>query len=329
LKNFNQIIKSILFLFLGVLLLWYILKNQDINKIITEFRNANYIWLLALFGVALLSHYFRALRWNLLINSMGYKTKASETFYAVMLGYIANIVFPRLGEITRCGVLNKRGDVPLDKLIGSVIAERLFDFVCLLIIIFFTILFQLDFLNNFLNKYIVFPLQNNGSPNLKYVLGFFLLSLIIMLVFIKPIYRKIKQLKFYAKVEEIIKGLIAGFASILKIKTKALFSLYTVLIWLLYYFMVYFSFFTLEGTSHLTVIDGFTILAIGSLGIVAPVPGGIGTYHWLIITALVSIYSLDETVASSYAFISHTAQMLTIIILGAFSYFMLTLGKKK
>ena len=90
--------KVFLSLAAGILILWLITRGQDVARIIDEFRQANYFWIALAMVAAVLSHFLRAVRWNMLIGTMGYKTNPFQTFLALMTGYLANLAVPRMGE---------------------------------------------------------------------------------------------------------------------------------------------------------------------------------------------------------------------------------------
>ncbi|MDP4267614.1 MAG: lysylphosphatidylglycerol synthase transmembrane domain-containing protein, partial [Bacteroidota bacterium] len=160
-KAIYRTLNYIFFLFVGVGLLWLVLKGQDLHQIWQDLKNAKYSWIFISLIFAIISFFNRSIRWNLLINSMDYKPKLQYTFTALLTGYFANLAIPRIGEVTRCGILSKKQNIPFDLLLGTVIAERLFDFICLVIIIFITFLCQLSFLSNFINQHIILPFTNN------------------------------------------------------------------------------------------------------------------------------------------------------------------------
>lgn len=320
------------FLALGIGLLWLISRGLDYNKIFNEFLSANYYWILLSFVFATFSHILRALRWNMLINTLGYKTNLSTTFYSVMVGYLTNLAIPRLGEITRCGVLSKTNKIPVDRLIGTVIMERTFDMICLVLILMLTVVFQLDFLSAFLHKYLITPLAEklSGRANLLIMVAVGFIFLVFILYFLFKKYRPfLKEMKLYKIIARIILGFIHGLKSIKEVKKKPLFLLYTLLIWTMYMFMLYVCFFALPATSGLTITDGISAMAISSLGIVAPTPGGIGAYHAIVIAILTEIYQISREHATSFAYIVHAAQTFIIIVLGGFSYLMIFIYNKK
>lgn len=320
------------FLFVGLFLLWLVFRKLDIHLVVAQILNANYYWILLSFFCAIISHLARAARWNILINHLGNKTKLSTTFYAVMIGYFANMALPRLGEITRCGVLAKKDKISFDSLFGTVVAERVFDMIILLMIIFFVIVFQLKLVGSFVHKHIFSPLASEFSTNITPIViigGLFVLVILLTVFFMKRLMPKISELSFYSKIREFITGFFTGIKTIYKLKKKWLFLFYTFVIWFMYFLMTYLVFYSMEATSHLTIIDGITVLAIGSLGMVAPVPGGLGAYHFIVKAVLVELYLIPSAIAASWATLIHTSQGVLILSVGALSYFLIFLQKKK
>ncbi len=327
-----SVIKYILFLSLGLGLLWYVTKNQDLNKLVGEFKTANYYWIgLAMFFGSL-AHVSRAARWNLIIKSMGYKTRLSTTFYAVMIGYFANMLVPRLGEVSRCGVLSKNTKTPFNILLGTVVAERLFDSLCLLLLIIVVIFFQFEFLKGFLNNLIFKPLSlrfANSYSTLIIITVIFVVVIVALYILYKMTNKHLKKMPFYAKLKRVLLGFAEGLKAIKHIENKWAFILHTFFIWFMYFMMSYLCFFSISATSHLHLADGFTVLVMSSLGIVAPVPGGIGAYHFIIKLTLVELFAINPSSAISYAYITHTSQCALITILGLFSFGVFFLRNKK
>lgn len=320
----------ILFALAGVGLLWYITKDQDLERIWKEFTEANFIWVIISILAGTLSHLLRALRWNLLINSMGHTSKTSTTFYALMTGYLANFVVPRLGEVTRCVTLTKYSGVPFNILAGTVVAERVFDMFSLLTLIFFTIIFQFQFLKEFLDYYLFSPLVSLAEGKI-WIIALMGIAGLAFLFFMWMYFRRVKTDKqgLASKIKRQIVGFLKGMASLGLLRSKVLFLVYSIFIWVLYFLMVYVVFFALGATSHLGVAAGLTLLVTGSLGIVAPVPGGVGTYHFMVIITLTELYGIASEPATSYAYLAHASQMVMIIVLGAFSWMMLSINMKK
>lgn len=329
-KKILSVVQYLFFLFLGLVLLWLSFREIDTKNVYKEILHADYFWLFVSLGVTIISHLFRAARWNLLIGSMNYKTRLRTTFFSLMTGYMVNIAVPRLGEVVRCGVLSKKENIPFNVLFGTVISERFFDLVVLVALIFFVIVFQLTLLGEFLHKFFgpfVNMVFSNIWPILLLTVGF-LATIVFTYLYLKSNKRRFKNKPFYHKVHDFVKGVLEGIKTIRNMKQKGLFLLYTFFIWLFYALMVYTAFFMLKQTSVLNFVGALTILAIGSLGIVAPVPGGIGAYHFIVMKALSEIYSIKASYALSYATITHGGQTLLNIVVGAIGYMFLVMFSK-
>ncbi len=319
-------------LLLGLVLLWLITRGQDIEQIIREMRQANYLWVGLAMLCAILSHFVRAIRWNMLIAATGYRTKTIETFYAVMTGYMANLAIPRMGEVTRCFSLSKSSKTPFNALAGTVLAERVFDLISLMVIGFLIIAGQLDFLRSFLKRVFWNPLVRSATENW---LLFAVTGMLVLLLLAAGIYvvrkktRRSVEGDFFYKIKRQWRGFAHGFASIGAMRGKGWFILHTFLIWGLYFMTVYLCFFAIGATAHLTPLAGLTLLAVGSLGIIAPVPGGIGTYHFVTIITLTELYGIASEPATSYAYITHANQVIINLLAGTFSWIMLSVGTRK
>ena len=330
-KTIRSVVEYFFFLGIGVLFLWLGFRKLDLNEIWNDILKAEYGWLFLGLFIAIISHIIRALRWNLLINSLNYKTRLSSTFFAVMIGYMANTAVPRMGEFARCGVLSKKEKIPFNALFGTVISERVFDLIVLVVVIFLVVIFQLDLVSGFLVKYFG-PLVEKIFSNITGIAIFAAVILTILggILYLVWIFQsKIKILPAYKPIREFIDGLWNGIKTIKNLKQKWLFLFYTGIIWTLYATMTYVPFMMLDETSRLSMLDGLTLMAIGSLGIVAPVPGGIGAYHYIIKVTLTELYAVEANAAMSYATIVHAGQTVLNILVGALSYFLMGIFAKR
>lgn len=331
-KKIISVLKYLAFLTIGLVLFWLALRGLDLQLILKEIRNANYFWILISFIPAVLSYFARAMRWNVLLNSLGYKTNTYTTTYAVIIGYFANYAVPRLGEITRCGILSRKNNIPFNELFGTVIVERIFDMLCLLIITVLVIVFQLGFLGNFMNDKIIVPLISKFSLNSSIIIIFIFASLVLLItvfIILKKYSKSLMKYKVYAKIFNLFKGFWEGMKSIKKINNKKAFFFHTFLLWLMYLLMLYIPFYAIKDTSDLTIIDALTLLAITTFGFVAPVPGGIGAYHWIVIVTLVELYGVVSEQAASFAVIVHASQAILVIVIGLISLGIIFFLKKK
>ena len=298
-------------------------KNQNPKTLLQQLKNVNYWWVVGsiVFGfIAILS---RGLRWVILLNNLGYSSSKLNSIYAVAIGYFTNIAIPRAGEITRCTSLNQTENIPVDKLFGTIILERVIDFLILISLVIFTLILKLDLLLDLFHT--LFEGRSlNPLPILVVILS--ISSVGIVLFFLLK--NKIKNSTFWLKVKTFLWGVKDGIKSIKGLNNKLGFWFHTIVIWLMYLLMTYVCFFSITATSFLSIADGLYTMVIGGFGMVAPVQGGIGAYHYIVKTGLV-LLEVSEEAALLFATIVHTAQTLMTLTVGGISILMVFLTRKK
>ena len=322
--------RFIIFLALGILLLWLAFKGINFSKLGAILLKANYLWLVLTVIISILAFIVRAKRWTLLMEPVGMKPSLRNTYHALLTGYLANMAFPRLGEITRCAALSKKEGIPFDKLVGTVIIERTIDLFTVLIILLFLLLYGSASSGAFLSENIFNPLGTKmsalfGFSSVIYAILAVILALGILLM-IK--YRKTLSKKpFIKKVFGFISGIIDGLKTIATLKKRWEFLFLTVLLWSGYLLMAWLPIYCLETTSNLGIGGGLFILVIGSLGMAVPVPSGIGAFHWIVSRGLEVVYGVPVEDGLAYATLTHESQMILIAVAGAISMFAL-FGRK-
>ncbi len=273
-------------------------------------------------GFGMISYVARAYRWALLLEPLGYQVTTFRSFVALMIGYFANLLVPRMGEITRCGILKKTDNVELTSSFGTVVAERTIDLICLFVVIFLGFIIEFKVLSkvltdNFQDKILL--LWNNKLLITLLIVVLLSLAIIGFFLFKKykyQIYRNPLMLKF----RSLIRSLLDGFLSVRKLKTPFLFWISTLVIWVMYFLMTYEVFFAFEPTMHLGVKAGIIILIVGGLGMATPVQGGVGAFHLFVSGALI-MYGISESNGEFFAFVLHTSQFLFMIVAGGISFF--------
>jgi len=331
LKSFGKIIRVSFALALGIIIIWLSLKalsSSEKQNIIDSFKIANYWWILASVILGVMSHLLRALRWQLLLKPMNYNISLQNSFLSVMIGYFANMGVPRSGELIRCSILYKEEKVPVDKGFGTVVLERGIDL--LIFILLFTIVFFAEYkrVKDFVQTNVFdkidarleFLYTENGL--LYFVLGAAIVLGVVFLIFKKPISKS----RIFKSVISFLKNFSLGLKSISQLKQPILFVIYTVSIWILYYFMVYICFFSLESTSQLGLLSGMTVLALGTIAIMLT-PGGIGFYPLIVMQTLV-LYNVDSSSGWAMGWLTWSAQSLMIVIFGSVSLLILSLKHK-
>lgn len=330
-KKILNILKNLAFLAVGVFLFWRVYRNENFSDVATQVSKIKYLYLIVAFFVAILSHWFRATRWVLLIKPLGYKVSHFNAFLAVMIGYFANIAIPRLGEVSRCVVLNRTNKINVDKLIGTVIIERLVDVISLLLILILTLILQFNKISGFVIEFYNRSINPSGESGKLFTTGMLIIVIAVILFLVGAIvflYSKFKEHALVKKVLNMVDGFKTGFMTISKLDNLWMFILQSALIWVMYYFMVYICFFALPSTAGLGPTIALVVLCMGSFGFVAPVPGGVGAYH-VIVTQTLMLYGLSQEDSRTFALVAHTFQEMVIILIGGFSFIYFSIAFKK
>ncbi|MFM6913700.1 MAG: lysylphosphatidylglycerol synthase transmembrane domain-containing protein, partial [Aquirufa sp.] len=298
------------------LLYWAFSKSQlHWNDLLATFQQADYNWVAVSILISILSHLLRALRWEQLLAAMSYKPGTVRTFSAVLIGYFANFLVPRLGEVTRCGSLQKTADIPFEESFGTVITERIVDLLSLVVLVGITFIFEWK------------PLQQSLFPTLHLPSGTLLITASMLGLIGLGVLWKFKDflqnIGAESKVGKMILGWVAGIGSIRHLAQPGKFIGYSVGIWLCYYLSTYTLFLAFPNSENLGLSAALTVLVMGTFGMATPTQGGIGAYHSLVASAFV-FYSLSYKEGFMLATFFHGTQMITLLLLGGFS-FILTL----
>jgi glycosyltransferase 2 family protein len=327
-KKFLSVIQYVFFLGLGIFLLWLTLRKSDWHNIKDDLASANYIFLIPATITLLFAHFVRALRWRILIDPLGYKPSVINTFLAVMVGYWANLAVPRLGEVLKCTILARYEKVPADKLVGTIVAERAFDVVSLLGVFIITIAIQYDIIGEFSTQtFRRFFVSQSGSfsfGRIALVIGI----IVLLIVVARFLFRKLSHVPLVMKIRTILHGIGQGLVSVRYIKNKGLFILYTVLIWAGYLISTYMGFFAMHDMRQYGIAAAFSALSFGSLGMVIPSPGGIGSFQYAVQQVMI-LYGVTPERGLSLGMLIWFAQTGIIILFGTICFLLLPIVNKK
>lgn len=322
-KILLTLFQYIVFFGLGGLLIWWQyhqLNPQDKEQIFTAFGQVKgRLWLMVpVIIIGFLSHFFRALRWKLLLEPLKLKPSTTNITFAVLIGYLVNLLVPRMGEVARCSILARYEKEPVDKIIGTIVAERSFDVVCLVVVTMMAFLLQMDVVSHYLNEQ-----MGNISINTN--------SLVITLLSIAGaiglfifLYKKNKK----SKIGQFLTGIGQGVLSIKWMEKKWQFLGYTALIWLSYLALIYIGFKGIDATMNLGWLPALSVLVFGSVGMIVT-PGGIGAYPIIVQKLLFSVYTVNKNYALAFGWVSWMAQTAVIIVLGLLSLLLLPIYNAK
>lgn len=329
-KKGLNILKFLFFLGLGILLIWLATRNlteNDKANIFEAFKQTNYFWVFVSLALGVLSHLSRAIRWRILLQPLGFNPKISNTFFAVMVGYLANFALPRLGEVSRCGVLTKYETIPFTEGFGTVIAERVIDLLCLIIIFFATLFFQFDALWGLTNAKIVQPASEKLSGMLQGNSFMLILGVVMLAVTASFFVFRKKGGVLTGKVKNILTGFIEGLKTVKKLDKPVWFIIHTIIIWILYVSSILTGFMCLNETSVLGTSAAFAVLIFSTLGVIF-VPGGTGASQALVTETLTMLFKIPFTFAFAFAWLMWASQFVLILLIGVISLILLPMLNK-
>ncbi len=321
-KNY---LKYMAYMFLGIIIMYVIFRGSDPQQMITDLKKVKLTPVIISFIMGYIAYVSRGMRWIYMVKSMGYKVKLIHSINAVALAYFTNLILPRVGEITRCTALNKTHNIPVNKLMGTVIIERIIDFIMLFMIMGITLIIKFDLMIQFINTALEGKIKEEKDFTFVWILISFLGILYILFFIFR---KKIRNTSIYKKIIHFLMGIKDGIKTIKNIEKKRFFIFHTLLIWLLYILMVYVVFFAIDKTSHLSFIECLFIFVVGALAMIVPVPGGIGAYHAAIMLGFM-ILGIDRNTGLFFATLVHTTQTFVAIIFGTVALIMISVRKKK
>ena len=324
----KNILRFLLFLFVGLLFIWLSLKDLSrlqINEILHSFRIANYNWIILSFVIGIFSHLIRALRWRMLLEPLGYYPRLLNVNFAVLIGYFANLALPRLGEVTRCGTLAKYEKISFSQSFGTVITERAFDLMTFFILFFVNLFFQYNRIHKYYLEKFYGPIaEKYSNVNINnYIMYTVIIFIILLLLFIFVFRKRIQHLHMYIKITDLILSFWNGIKTITKVKKPWLFVIYSILIWTGYLLSTYVCFFCFENTLHFGIGAAFVVLVFGAIGTMVT-PGGIGAFTFIVAGVLINIYKLEAVDANAYGWMVWSAQTFLIIVAGTISFLVIS-----
>lgn len=326
-KALKNTAKCLVPLLIAGVILYYMYRDFDFAeawRIFTE--ETNVWWLFASLIPILVSHILRGMRWMQTLEPIGFRPRAINSILSIYVAYASNIVVPRVGEISRCGVLAKYDDIPFSKSLGTLVAERIVDFLIAFSFCGIMFVLQFDKLYSFFDK------TGTAEEGLVSVLRnpwfYFFLVLIIAVIYLTGRIIRRNPSKATTGVKRTIDNFVEGFVSLKNVRHLWLFALYTLSIWLCYYLEFYICFYCFPFTAGLGPLAGAVIFAAISVAIIIPTPNGAGPWHFVVIT-LLGMYGVLETQAGSFALIVHSFQTAFVILFGVTSWILLQILNPK
>ena len=342
-KTVKSILQFVVFLAIGVTILTLLYNNLSAayledcalkgiptedcilwKKVLDDFKNANFFWIFIVFLTFMFSNISRAVRWQMLLKPLGYSVGFMNSFLSIMLGYFANLGLPRMGEFVRAGALSRNEDIPFEKSMGTIVVDRIVDVICLLIMLALGFLFNFEAIWKYFRESPVAGIVDYWH----WLVLAGILSLGIAIFVTRWAARDTEAHPFIDKIRSLISGFVEGLKSIRKVENIWAFIFHSIFIWLMYYLMTYFCFFAFQPTAHLPPEAGLIVFDLGAIGMVVPSPGGMGTYHYMLMEGL-ALFGIDAINGFSFAnILFFTIQIFCNIAFGILALFALPRFKK-
>ena len=314
-KKLKKLLKLVLPIGLGIFLVWYSYDTttpENRIQIARYIKEADPFWVGLSIVIGILSHVSRAIRWNYLLEPLGYRPKIRNNIFIILMAYFANLGIPRSGEVLRATALASYENVPFQKGFGTIVTERVIDLLMLLLIILIALFTQTDIILGYLSK------NGVGLTSALILVAGGILFLFLFLAFLRR-----SSSKLAIKVKDVVKGLLDGILSIFKMKNKWGFIFHTFFIWGAYVAMFWVIKFTVDETISLSLPELLVAFIAGAFAM-STTNGGIGLYP-IAVSASLAIYGVSSVSGDAFGWIMWIAQTIMVVVFGAISFLLLPL----
>lgn len=315
-KLLKETLSVLLPIALGVFVMYWVYRDFDFDRVgDVLLHGTSWGWMLLSLFFGVMSHVLRGWRWKQTLTPLGVYPRTGNCVDAIFISYATNLVLPRVGEVSRCGVLARYDQVSFSKSLGTVVTERLLDGICILLITGGTFLLQMPVFLRFFDE------TGTKIPSLIHLLTspWFYVSLFSVAGVLVLLYYLLRMLSFYEKVRGVVLGVWEGILSLRQVGNVWLFAFYTLAIWACYFFHFYLTFFCFDFTDSLSLQAGLVMFVGGTFAVIVPTPNGAGPWHFAVITMMM-LYGVSDADASMFALIVHGIQTLLVIVLGVYGW---------
>ncbi len=323
-KNYlSTIFKVLIFAAVGAILFWFAYRGQDLGRLLGAASEARWGWILCAVLLMALSHYSRAVRWGLLLEPFGYRIRTVNLFFSIVVMYLANMVVPRSGEVVRCGVMTKYEKVKFSRSLGTVVTERIADVVVFVAVAVVVLMTHAD---------VALQVLDDNPSIEEYLVGLeshvplILLGLVAFVVSVIMVIRTMVRRNSFGVGERLsraLHGLKDGMMTVMGLKRRWAFVFHTLLINFIYFFTTYLFFKSFPFTEHLGLTAALMIFVLGTFGVIVPSPGGIGTWHFIVMEVLALYGVAKDPDGGAFALVAHGMQDLLFAIVGLVAMVML------
>jgi uncharacterized protein (TIRG00374 family) len=335
-SRWKDVLRLVIFLGIGVFFIyWFLLKLDPEQKaaIWQSFREADYWWVAVAMLCSLLSHVARALRWQLLFHPIGYRPRLNNTFGSVLVAYLANLAFPRAGEVMRCATMRTSENIPMEKSLGTVVTERAVDIICWIVLLVVAVAMNTSMLSEVVvdqdtQMTVRMWMEQKGLSILSNYFIFILIAFFVALYFLFRLTRKWwSHIAWMMKVRSFLVGIWQGVVSIKDLPHPIRYVVWTIIMWVAYFLGTYSCILALPFLSHAGSGAAFSVLIFGTIAFMVS-QGGLGSYP-LITAGILVLYGVSYTQGLAGGWIGWFLQTTVSIGFGLLSLVAASFYKKK
>ena len=313
-KIFKKALQIIFPLLLGIFILVWVYRDFNFQRVWEVLANGvDYRWMFVSLVFGVFANLFRGWRWKLALKPLGEYPKTAHCVYAIFISYASNLIIPRVGEVTRCGVLSKYDDVSFSKSLGTVVSERMVDNLCVGLITGLVLLSQMPVFATFFAE----TGTNVGRYAEVLTSGHFYLAVLCVAAILVLLFFLVRNIALFAKLRGILHNVWQGIVALKDIRPIPLYIVYTLGIWVCYFLEFYLTFYAFEFSTHLGLSTGLVMFVVGTLAVIVPTPNGAGPWHFAVMTMMM-LYGVGKEDAGIFALLVHGIQTFLLILLGIY-----------
>ena len=305
----------------GAFVLYWVYRDFDFRQARQVLRHGmDWGWMVVSLAFGVLSHVLRGWRWRLSLEPLGLRPRTMDCVDAVFISYATNLVLPRVGEVSRCGVLRRYDGVPLSQSLGTVVTERVVDMLCVVLVTGLAFALQLPVFLTF------FQQTGTKIPSVEHLVRspWTYVSLVCVVGAVALVWGILRLWSIPHRLRAVLRGIGQGVMSVRGVRSVPLFVALTVGMWLCYFYHFYIAFFCFPFTADLGSLAGLVMFVAGTIAVIVPTPNGAGPWHFAVITMMM-LYGVSPTDAGTFALLVHAIQTLLVIVLGVWGWLRLAI----
>ena len=308
----NKLLRVLLPIVFGGAILWWMYRGFLWDEVVSALRrDMHWEWMLLSMPFGILAQVFRGLRWRQMLDPMDEHPRRVSCIRAVFLSYASSLVVPRVGEVLRCGYLSRYEGTRMSRALGTVVTERIVDVVLILMLTLVTVVCQVPVFVHFMRR------TGLSMESLLFDFSWagWLVTALCALLVLGMAYLLMRRMRVFDRSRQVLRDLVDGLLSIRQVRSRSLFGLYSVGIWVSYYLHFYLTFYCFDFTADLGPIVALVAFVVGTFAVIVPTPNGAGPWHFAVKTVLM-LYGVEGNNGAMFVLIVHSLQTMLVALLG-------------